>query len=298
MDKQEIMELKKLSAGIRMNILKMLKWRTYGHLGGAMSIVELLSVLYGKQMRHDPKNPQWPERDYLVLSKGHAGPALYSVLARQGYFPEELLYTLNEGGTLLPSHPDRLRTPGVDATTGSLGQGTSVAAGLGYALRQEGSDQYVYLIVGDGELNEGQCWEAFQFLAHYRLNHVIVCIDENKRQLDGYTKAVMDPFDIQEKMRAFGFYTQKVKGDDEEAISEAIDRAKNVRDQAVCIVLDTIKGQGVPYFEQMEDNHSVKFKEADNRAAEEAIEALEKFISGEVKEVCLEKGGAEYVESC
>ncbi|MGI6070557.1 MAG: transketolase [Blautia sp.] len=279
MEKQELMELRRLSADIRLHVLKMLKWRTYGHLGGSMSIVEVLSVLYGKHMRHDPQNPDWEDRDFLVLSKGHSGPALYSVLAVQGYFDESLLYTLNEGGTLLPSHPDRTKTPGVDATTGSLGQGTSVAAGLGYGLKKRGSDQYVYLIVGDGELNEGQCWEAFQFLANYRLDHVIVLIDENKRQLDGYTEQVMNPFDIQEKMRAFGFHTQRVKGNDEEAISDAIETAKRVKGQAVCIVLDTIKGQGVKYFEEMEDNHSVKFQAADNLAAEEAIKTLEAFVA-------------------
>ena len=279
MERKELMELKRLSAKIRLNVLKMLKWRTYGHLGGSMSIVEVLSVLYGRHMRHDPKRPDWEDRDYLVLSKGHSGPALYSALAVQGYFEEALLYTLNEGGTLLPSHPDRTKTPGVDATTGSLGQGASVAAGLGYGWQKKGSDRYVYLIVGDGELNEGQCWEAFQFLANYRLDHVIVLIDENKRQLDGYTEKVMNPFDIAEKMRAFGFHTQRVKGDDEEAISEAIDRAKQVKGQAVCIVLDTIKGQGVKYFEELLDNHSVKFKAADNRAADEAIKTLEAFIA-------------------
>lgn len=279
MEKQELMELKKLSAKIRLNILKMLKWRTYGHLGGSMSIVEVLSVLYGKHLKHDPANPQWEDRDYVVLSKGHSGPALYSVLAVRGYFDEELLYTLNEGGTRLPSHPDRTKTPGIDATTGSLGQGTSVAAGIGYALRREKSEQYVYLIVGDGELNEGQCWETFQFLANYRLNHVIVIIDENKRQLDGYTKQVMNPFDIEKKMQAFGFFTRKVKGDDEEAISDAIDEVKQVKEQAVCIVLDTVKGQGVKYFEELEDNHSVKFQAADNQAAEDAIEALEAFLA-------------------
>lgn len=279
MEKQELIELKRLSAKIRLNVLKMLRWRTYGHLGGSMSIVEVLSVLYGKHLRNDPKNPNWEKRDYVVLSKGHSGPALYAALASRGYFEEELLYTLNEGGTLLPSHPDRTKTPGIDATTGSLGQGTSVAAGLGYALKRENSDQYVYLIVGDGELNEGQCWEAFQFLAHYKLNHVIVFIDENKRQLDGYTCQVMNPFDIVEKMRAFGFHTQKVKGDDEEAISRAIEKAKEVKDEAVCIVLDTVKGQGVKYFEELEDNHSVKFQEADYAAADAAIEELEAYLA-------------------
>lgn len=281
MDAKELNNLKVLSAKIRVEILKMLKWRTYGHLGGSMSIVELLSVLYGKHLKHDPLNPDCIDRDYLVLSKGHAGPALYSTLAIRGYFDKQLLYTLNEGGTRLPSHPDRNLTPGVDATTGSLGQGTSIAAGLGQALKIEKSNQYVYLIVGDGELNEGQCWEAFQFIAHNKLNNIIVFIDDNKRQLDGFTVDVMNPFDIQAKMQAFGFYTQKIKGNSEKAISQAIDEAKRVQDQAVCIVLDTIKGQGIDYFEELVDNHSVKFSEHENREADKAILKLEEFISKE-----------------
>lgn len=277
MDKTEIRKLKAISAKTRSKVLRMLTWRKYGHLGGALSIIELLTVLYYKEMNHDPGNPNDEERDYLVLSKGHAGAGLYATLASLGYFPEKALFTMNEGGTILPSHPDRLRTPGIDATTGSLGQGTSIAAGLGYALRSDKKDQYVYLICGDGELNEGQCWEAFQFIANYKLNHVIVLIDENKRQLDGYTKDVMNPFDIAGKMRAFGFYTQRVNGREEEDIYTAIENAKKVTDQAVCIVLDTVKGQGVPYFEEMNDNHSVKFTDRDNEEARKAIEALEQY---------------------
>lgn len=278
MKEQELRELKVFSAKIRLEVLKMLKWRTYGHLGGSMSMVELLSVLYGKQMKYDPEKPDWEDRDYLVLSKGHSGPGIYATLALLGYFDKEKLYTLNEGGTTLPSHPDRTKTPGIDATTGSLGQGTSVAAGLGLAFKKENKDNYVYLITGDGELNEGQCWEAFQFIAHQKLNNVIVFIDENKRQLDGFTKDIINPFDLAEKMRAFGFCTKRVKGDDEEAINAAIEEMKQVKDQAVCIVLDTIKGQGIPYFEELLDNHSVKFGAADNQAADEAIAKLEKFI--------------------
>ena len=196
-----------------------------------------MGVLYGKQLRYDAKNPDWEERDMVVLSKGHSGPAWYSVLAEKGFFDREWLFTLNDGGTKLPSHPDRLKTPGVDMTTGSLGQGTSAAAGIATGFKMNKTDQYVYLIVGDGELNEGQCWEAFQYIAHYKLNHCVVIIDDNKKQLDGTTKEVMNPFSIENKMKAFGFYTQTVKGNDEEAIDEAINRAKNVKDQAVCIPL-------------------------------------------------------------
>ena len=193
----------------------------------------------------------------------------------------EWLFTLNDGGTKLPSHPDRLKTPGVDMTTGSLGQGTSAAAGIATGFKMNKTDQYVYLIVGDGELNEGQCWEAFQYIAHYKLNHCVVIIDDNKKQLDGTTKEVMNPFSIENKMKAFGFYTQTVKGNDEEAIDEAINRAKNVKDQAVCIILDSIKGAGVPYFEQLDANHSVKFNnDTIKKATKDAIKELDEFIKG------------------
>lgn len=281
MEKSQLCAVKQLSAKIRRDILQMLEKRGYGHLGGSLSIVELMSVLYGKQLRYDPKRPDWEERDMVVLSKGHAGPAWYCALAEQGFFEKDWLYTLNDGGTRLPSHPDRQKTPGVDMTTGSLGQGTSAAAGIATGFRMKGSDQYVYLIVGDGELNEGQCWEAFQYIAHYELNHCIVIIDENKRQLDGTTKEVMNPFDLEEKMKAFGFHVQRVKGNDEEAIDAAIDQVKSITDQAVCIVLDSIKGAGVPYYEQMEGNHSVKFDNDEIlQVNHKAIKDLEDLIEG------------------
>ena len=182
MEKDILEELKLLSAKIRKDVLEMLEKRGYGHMGGSLSIVELMSVLYGKQLRYDAKNPDWEERDMVVLSKGHSGPAWYSVLAEKGFFDREWLFTLNDGVTKLPSHPERLKTPGVDMTTGSLGQGTSAAAGIATGFKMNKTDQYVYLIVGDGELNEGQCWEAFQYIAHYKLNHCVVIIDDNKKQ--------------------------------------------------------------------------------------------------------------------
>lgn len=275
MEKELVTELEALAAKIRINSIEAIRKVGAGHIGGSLSIADLLAVLYGKQMVYDPKNPQWEKRDRLVLSKGHAGPAWYSALSAVGFFPEEWLWTLNDGGTKLPSHPDRIKTPGVDATTGSLGQGTSLAAGIATGLRMQGSESYVYLIVGDGELNEGQCWEAFQYLAHNKLNRCIVFIDENKKQLDGLTQDILNPFDIAEKMRAFGFLTQKAKGDDLVAIDQAIENCKKVTDQAVCIVLDTIKGQGVKFFEEMDANHSVKFASDEvQKATDEALEEL------------------------
>lgn len=278
---QKYHELEGLAAKIRLDTLCSIKKMGQGHLGGSFSIVELLAVLYGKQLRVNPQDPQWADRDRLVLSKGHAGAALYSALANTGYFDRSWLWTINEGGTRLPSHPDRWKTPGVDATTGSLGQGTSMAAGIATGLRLAGKDNFVYLIVGDGELNEGQCWEAFQYIAHFKLNHCIVIIDDNKKQLDGPTKDILDPFDIQQKMTAFGFYTEKVPGADMQAIDEAIERCKAIEDQAVCIVLDSVKGQGVPFFEELDANHSVKFTTDEiNQAAEAAIKELTIKIEG------------------
>jgi transketolase len=278
---QEYHELERLAAKIRLDTLCSIKKMGQGHLGGSFSIVELLAVLYGKQLRVNPQDPQWADRDRLVLSKGHAGAALYSALANTGYFDRSWLWTINEGGTRLPSHPDRWKTPGVDATTGSLGQGTSMAAGIATGLRLAGKDNFVYLIVGDGELNEGQCWEAFQYIAHFKLNHCIVIIDDNKKQLDGPTQDILDPFDIQQKMTAFGFYTEKVPGADMQAIDEAIERCKAIEDQAVCIVLDSVKGQGVPFFEELDANHSVKFTTDEiNQAAEAAIKELTIKIEG------------------
>lgn len=278
---QEYHELESLAAKIRLDTLCSIKKMGQGHLGGSFSIVELLAVLYGKQLRINPQDPQWADRDRLVLSKGHAGAALYSALANTGYFDRSWLWTINEGGTRLPSHPDRWKTPGVDATTGSLGQGTSMAAGIATGLRLAGKDNFVYLIVGDGELNEGQCWEAFQYIAHFKLNHCIVIIDDNKKQLDGPTKDILDSFDIQQKMTAFGFYTEKVPGADMQAIDEAIERCKAIEDQAVCIVLDSVKGQGTPFFEELDANHSVKFTTDEiNQAAEAAIKELTIKIEG------------------
>ena len=281
MEANKLKELKLLCANVRIDILEMLMKFGQGHLGGSMSCVELFAVLYGKQLNVDPKNPKKEDRDQVVLSKGHAGPVWYSTLAERGFFPKDWLFTLNQGGTLLPSHPDRTKTPGVDMTTGSLGQGTSTAAGIATAMKKRGLNSYTYLIVGDGELNEGQCWEAFQYIANYKLNNCIVIIDDNKRQLDGYTKDVINPFSYQEKMKAFGFYTLTAKGDDLEAIDDTINKLKEVKDSAVCMVLDSGKGQGVKFFEELLSNHSVKFNEEYTNEANKAIAQLKEYIAKE-----------------
>ncbi|MGE8203904.1 transketolase [Heyndrickxia sp. NPDC080065] len=263
---------------IRYFTLKELGHLGFGHYGGSLSIVETLAVLYGKHLNKQVDDPTNPNRDYFILSKGHGGPALYATLFLKGFFPEEVLYSLNQNGTTLPSHPDRNLTPGVEMTTGSLGQGISVATGIAFSNQLDERDNYTYCIVGDGELNEGQCWEAFQFAGHHRLNRLIVFIDDNKKQLDGPTKDIIDPLDLVEKMAAFGFSASRVDGSSIRTIDEAIQQAKQVTDKPIAIVLDTTKGQGVPYLEQKADNHHVRPNDEDKQALKEAIALLEQRI--------------------
>jgi transketolase len=266
------------STQIRIEILKMLKKRGFGHLGGSMSIVETLSVLYRDIMNIDPKNPSWEERDYLVLSKGHAGPALYSTLALKGYFDVSELATLNNNGTNLPSHCDRLLTTGIDMTTGSLGQGISSAVGIAKAIKIENKTNRVFAIVGDGELNEGQCYEALMFARHHELDNFILFIDENKLQLDGYTDEIVNQGSIERKIESFGFQTVRIDGHSEDAIKQAILNTENYPKQPHAIVLDTIKAKGVPFFENNKGNHHIRFSNEDNLLIDKLIKNLEEEI--------------------
>lgn len=248
-------ELKKLALQIRIGIVEQMKARGFGHLGGSLSVADTLAALYGGVMRIDPSNPAWPERDKLVCSKGHAGPAVYAALAAKGFFPEEMLKTLNQPGTNLPSHCDRKKTPGVDMTTGSLGQGTSLAAGLALGNKLAGRDSRVFLIVGDGELNEGQAWEAAMFTAGKKLTGLTWIVDNNKRQLDGWTSDIIPNFDFEEKFRAFGFDACTVKGDDVMALYEILGAPAGDKPRAV--ILDSVKGAGIADVENTVANHSM-----------------------------------------
>lgn len=270
MNEEEWNRLRRLAAEIRVQTLHCMASAGGGHVGGAMSICDVLAALYGKLMRFDPKNPLLEERDRLVVSKGHSGPAVYAALALQGFFPMEMLKTLNRGGTDLPSHCDRNRTPGIDMCTGSLGQGISTACGMAWALRKKQSPARVYAIVGDGELQEGQVWEAFQFIAHQRLENLTVFIDYNKRQLDGLLEEICEPFDLVNKVAAFGLDCVKVKGYDVEEIVEASEKSMNPDGPRV-IVLDTFKGIGCSFAEQSEANHFMNFTEAEAATAEAEI---------------------------
>jgi len=275
MERKSAKELRVIAEGIRLVTLQTLASFGAGHIGGAMSIVETLAVLYGCELRCDPSNPQWEGRDRLVLSKGHAGPALYATLSLKGFFPKEMLSELNKGGGRLPSHCDRNKTPGVDMTTGSLGQGISAAIGMALGNRMNGSDSITYLIMGDGECNEGQVWEGAMFAAHHKLDNLIAFVDCNKQQLDGYTKDVLDMGDIGEKFKAFGWFVQKVDGHDTGAILDAVEAAKAHKGSPSVIILDTIKGYGT-FAAGLENNHHMSLtKEQIEDAIREVTERLE-----------------------
>ncbi|MFI3125224.1 transketolase [Streptococcus suis] len=269
------LKLKQFATDIRRNILETLNQLGFGHYGGSLSIVEVLAALYGEVLDITVQNFSSKERDHFILSKGHAGPALYSTLYLKGFFDHDFLWSLNKNGTRLPSHPDRNLTPGIDMTTGSLGQGISVATGVAYAKKIQDSPYFTYTLVGDGELNEGQCWEAVQFAAHQELSHLITFVDDNKKQLDGTTAEISRTFDFVDKFAAFGWEAVRVDGSDIEAIIEAIQTFKNSSsNRPKCIVLDTIKGQGVDFLETMESNHHLRLDAVLRAQLEASVHSL------------------------
>ena len=276
-----IEEIKEFATKIRIETIRCIKQRGFGHIGGSMSIADVLAVLYGNIMKYDPKDPAWKERDYLVVSKGHAGPALFAALALKGFFPVEWLATLSEPGTRLHSHCDRLRTPGVDVSTGSLGQGLSIAAGIAQVFGMRKQENRVYAILGDGECAEGQIWEAAQYASHYKLNRLVAFVDWNKRQVDGYLEDIMSVGDIAEKFEAFGWMAAVVDGGDVRARQQAVlELQKKQAARPAVVVLDGIKGSGVPEFEQMEYNHHFALTP---ELADKVIADLEKQMSkGEI----------------
>lgn len=219
-----------------------------GHYGGSLSIVDILVLLYNKEMNINVNDPKMENRDRLILSKGHAGPALYAVLADKGYISKESLFTLNRENTLLPSHCDMNKTNGIDMTTGSLGQGISCAVGMAKASKIKNDGCYIYCIVGDGECNEGQVWEAAMNASSFKLNNLIVFVDYNKMQLDGNLEDIIDLGDIGKKWEAFGFYVENVNGHDFNEMHSAISNGKK-QDKPVAIILNTIKGKGVSSIE-------------------------------------------------
>ncbi|AKI97424.1 transketolase [Kosmotoga pacifica] len=272
---KEMKELEIFATKIRIETLRELGYLGFGHIGGAMSIVELLAVLYGKVMKYDPNNPKWEGRDWFVMSKGHAGPSLYATLALKGFFPMEWLKTLNQGGTDLPSHADRNHTPGIDMSTGSLGQGISMGIGIALGHKLNNRDNYVYVLLGDGECQEGQVWEGALYAGNTKLDNLIVFIDYNKQQLDGYIDKINSLGDLRAKWEMFGWHAQEVDGHNIAEIYEAIQKAKETKGKSSVIVLHTIKGKGCTFAEGIELNHHMKFTK---EQVDEAIAVLQKEL--------------------
>ena len=248
MNAEEKIRLQQFAIDIRKQIIREMSSLGSGHLGGNLSIADIVAVLYGSEMKYEPADPKLKDRDILVCSKGHAGPCLYGALALKGFIPMERLDTLNRGGTELPSHCDRLHVPGIEMTTGSLGQGFSAACGMALAAHLDDDGRTVYCIIGDGESQEGQIWEAVLFAAQQQLDNLILFVDYNKAQLDGWTKDICDMGDYVDKFHAFGWHTAEIDGHDVEAIKTAVDAAKADRTgHPHVIVCNTIKGYGVSF---------------------------------------------------
>ena len=271
---QNVNEVKRFAVEIRKETIKCIGKLGVGHIGGALSIVDLLAVLYSGEMNIDPADSKKDDRDMLVVSKGHSGPAVYATLALKGYFPIEMLETLNQPHTNLPSHCDMNRTPGIDMTTGSLGQGSSSAMGIACANRLKGYDNYTYLILGDGEIEEGQVWEAAIFANAKKLTKVIAFVDYNKCQIDDYVQDLCALGDIAKKFESFGWYAQNVEdGNDVEQIAAAIANAKAQNERPSVIVLNTVKGKGYSKIEGTLGSHNMP---VDSSMVEEALAELDK----------------------
>jgi len=255
--KDKIVALQEKARKLRVDIIKTLHRSKSGHTGGSLSVIDMITVLYYHKMRHDPANPKWPGRDRLVLSKGHAAPAQYVALADSGYFPKEDLMLLRQLGGHLQGHPDSKGTPGVEVCTGSLGQGLSMAVGMALALSLDKSSSRVYAVLGDGELQEGQIWEATMSASHYRLDNLCILIDANGLQIDGEVAKVMNVEPIGDKFRAFGCNVLEIDGHDIGAIVAALDEAETAKGKPTAIVARTVKGKGVSFFENKASYHGV-----------------------------------------
>ncbi|MBE6632046.1 MAG: transketolase [Ruminococcaceae bacterium] len=249
MEQKKIDELKQIAKNVRLGILEGVYSASSGHPGGSLSIADVLTYLYFVEMNVDPKNPKWEDRDRFVLSKGHTAPALYSVLAEKGFIPKEDLKTLRQADSYLQGHPDMKHTPGVDMTTGSLGLGISAACGMALAAKIIGKSYRVYSALGDGEIEEGQVWEAAMFARHNKLDNLTAFVDFNGLQIDGKIVDVVDPTPIDEKFEAFGWNVISIDGHDFNQIEAAVNAAKECKEKPTAIICHTVKGKGVSFME-------------------------------------------------
>lgn len=255
-------EFDRLAGEFRYVITDMICRAGTGHIGGSLSLVETIITLYWRILNVNPENPKWEGRDRLVLSKGHAGPVLYAALAYRGFFPKASLATLNANGTSLPSHADRLRTPGIDMTAGSLGQGLSVACGMALAGKMNRKQHRVFCIIGDGESDEGQVWEAGMFAGHHKLDNLIAIVDYNKLQIDGFTDSLLTLEPLVDKWKAFNWEVMEMDGHNWDDIYEKLTRAGKIRGKPVMVIAHTVKGKGNIAVENKPESHSIK---VDNR---------------------------------
>ena len=249
MNQADKKNLQILACKVRMGIIESTHSAKAGHPGGSLSAADLFTYLYFQELKVDPKNPQWEDRDRFVLSKGHTAPGLYAALAHRGFFPVEDLITLRHTGSYLQGHPNMRTVPGVDMSTGSLGQGISAAVGMALSGKLQKKDFRVYTLLGDGEIQEGQVWEACMSAAHYKLDNLCVIVDNNGLQIDGDIAKVMSPYPIVEKLQAFGFHVQTIDAHDFDQIEAAMNAARTVKGQPSAIVMKSVKGKGVSYME-------------------------------------------------
>ncbi|MBO5010707.1 MAG: transketolase [Clostridia bacterium] len=274
MDKKKQLELSRIANDIRIDVIEGVYNAGCGHPGGSLSMADVMAYLYFEELRIDPKNPKWEDRDRFVLSKGHTAPVLYAALAERGFFPKEDLKTLRKTTSYLQGHPDMKGTPGVDMTTGSLGLGFSAACGMALSGKINNKDYRVYTVLGDGESEEGQVWEAAMFAAHYKLDNLVAVLDWNGLQIDGPIAEVMNPTPHDEKFRAFGWHVISICAHDLEAIEAAFAEAKTVKGKPTVIIAKSVKGKGVSYMENACEWHGQAPKEDLYKVA---IEDLEKI---------------------
>ena len=280
MTSQEKKQLAITACKVRMGIIESTHAAKCGHPGGSMSAADMFTYLYTKELNVDPKNPKWEDRDRFVLSKGHTAPGLYAALALRGFFPVEDLLSLRKVGSYLQGHPNMNTVPGVDMSTGSLGQGISAACGMALAAKLKGKTNRVYTLLGDGEIQEGQVWEACMLASHYKLDNLCVIVDNNGLQIDGDVAKVMSPYPIVDKLEAFGFHVTAIDGHDFEAIEEALNTAKTVKGQPSAIVMKTVKGKDVSFMENNAGWHGVAPNDAQYEQAMGELKAKLSELEG------------------
>ena len=268
----QTLELQKIANEVRKGIVTGVHSAKAGHPGGSLSAADIYSYLFFEELNIDPKNPKKPDRDRFVLSKGHAAPGYYAALANRGYFPVEDLKTLRHVGSYLQGHPDMKHIPGVDMSTGSLGQGISAAVGMAISAKLSGDDYRVYTLLGDGEIQEGQVWEAAMLAAHRKLDNLVVIVDNNGLQIDGKIDDVNSPYPIDKKFEAFRFHVINVDGHDFDALKSAFDEARATKGQPTAIIAKTIKGKGVSFMEDQASWHGVAPNDEQYRLAMEELE--------------------------